>query len=129
MDPAAFAGFASAIMIVYTLYRAITTVVFLPLAGSRWGSAGVYFLMLVLLAVAITTLSVTRHKGLAAILASALGPIGLAYWWFVIVMEQLPSGRTSFGSWPEGCFSLAGICKWLASRPPGFRIESQASAT
>jgi hypothetical protein len=127
---AAFAGFASAIMIVYTLYRFITTVVFLPLAGPRWGSAGVYFLMLVLLAVATTTLSFTRHKGLAAIVASALGPIGLAYWWFVICHGATPIWSDFF--WfvvPEVCFSLAGICKWLASRPPGFRIESQASAT
>jgi hypothetical protein len=72
-----FSGLSSAVMIVYTIYRAITTLVFLPFAGSLGSPTGIYFLLLVLLAAGTTALSFTKRKGMTASLASMLGLVAL----------------------------------------------------
>lgn len=125
-----FAGLASAVMIVYTIYRAITTLVFLPFAGSLGSPTGIYFLLLVLLAAGTTALSFTRRKGMAASLASLLCLVAISYWWFFICRASIPIWSDFY--WlvvPEVCFALAGLCKWMISRPQSVPVGSQASAT
>jgi hypothetical protein len=125
-----FAGLSSAVMIVYTSYRAFTTIMILPFVASSGSSSSIYFVLLVLLAAGTTALSFTRRRGMAASLASALGLVALFYWWVVICRAFVPIWSDFF--WlvvPEACFSLAGLCKWLVGRPQSSQAERQASAT
>jgi DMSO/TMAO reductase YedYZ heme-binding membrane subunit len=125
-----FAGLASAVMIVYTIYRAFTTIVILPFVATSGSRSDIYFLLLVLLAAGITALSFTKRRGMAASLAAALGLVALFYWWVVICRASVPIWSDFF--WlvvPEACFSLAGLCKWLVGRPQSPQVERQASAT
>ena len=124
-----FSGLASAVMVVYTIYRAITTLVFLPFAGSLGSPTGLYFLSLVLLAAGATVLSFTKRKGLTALLASSLGLVAIIYWWVFICRSSVPIWSDFY--WlvvPELCFALAGLCKWGVSRSQSLPLESQASA-
>ena len=123
-------GLSSAVMVLYSLYRACTTLVFLPFAGSLGSLTGKYFLVLVFLAVGATALSFTSWKGVAASLASSLGLIAAIYWWVFICRTSIPIWSDFY--WlvvPEVCFALAGICKWAASYAQNLSTESHASAT
>ena len=125
-----FSGLASAVMVVYTLYRAITTLVFLPFAGSLGSPTGIYFILLVLVAAGATALSFTKRKGVAASVASSLGLVATFYWWFVVCRASVPIWSDFY--WlvvPEVCFALAGLCKWAVSRSRRLPTESQVSAT
>jgi hypothetical protein len=117
---------SSAVMVLYTLYRAFTTLVFLPFAGSLRSSTGAYYLALVFLAVGATALSFTTQKGLAASMASSVGPIAVIYWWVFICRTSAPIWSDFY--WlvvPELCFALAGICKWAVSRPRSLPLEAE----
>jgi hypothetical protein len=113
-----FVGLLSAVMI----YRVSTTLVFLPFTAPLWSSTGIYFVLLVLLAIGATALSFTRRKWVTALLASALGLIALSYWWVISCKAQAPIWSDFiWGVVPELCFSFAGICKWsigLSGSPP-----------
>jgi hypothetical protein len=113
-----YTGLFTAVMIVYTMYRAFTTLVILPFTGPLKSSTGIYSFVIVMAAAGITALSFTRQKGMAASLAFALSLISLAYWWVVICRATTPIWSDFY--WlvvPESCFALAGVCKWLVSRP------------
>jgi hypothetical protein len=121
-------GLAIAVMVVYTLYRTITTLVFLPFAGSLGSPTGLYFISLVLLAAGATALSFTKLKGLTALLASFLGLVAVIYWWVFICRASVPIW-SDFG-WlvvPELCFALAGLSKWVVSRSQNLPLESHAN--
>jgi hypothetical protein len=125
-----FSGLSSAVMIVYTIYRTITTLVFLPFAGSLGSTTGIYFLLLVLLAAGTTALSFTKRKGMTASLASMLGLVAILYWWFVICRASAPIWSDFYGLvLPEMSFALAGLCRWLVSRPQNLQAKRQTSAT
>jgi len=115
-------GLLIAVMICYVAYRAFTTLVFLPFAGSIWSADGVYFLSLVLLSVVAITLSFKDRDGMAAILGSVVGLAALVYWSTIFHRTQV--GMWSDFMWfavPEICFSLATITKWRvcsAEYPP-----------
>ena len=125
----AILNLSSAVMVFYLLYRAFTTLVLLPFAGSLKSSTGAYFIALVLLAVGATALSFTKQKGVAALLASTVVSIAIIYWWVVICRASAPIWSDFY--WlvvPEFCFALAGICKWVASRHQNIPLESRARA-
>lgn len=121
---------SSAVMVIYTLYRAFTTLVILPFSGSLKSSTGIYFLLLVFGAAGATALSFTKRRGIAASLAAVLGLVALLYWWVVICRTSVPIWSDFY--WlvvPEVCFALAGLSKWMVSRPQNVPVGSRASAT
>ncbi|WP_348269681.1 hypothetical protein P8936_15200 [Edaphobacter paludis] len=122
-----FAGLSSAVMIIYTIYRAFTTSVILPFVASSASRSGMYFLLLVLSAAGITALSFTTRKGLAASLACGLGLIALFYWWVVICRGSVSIWSDFY--WlviPEACFALAAVCKWLIDCPVSISSNSES---
>jgi hypothetical protein len=123
-----FLALLGVIMALFVVYRGFTTLVILPFTVPLFSPGGVYFLLLVLLAVGATMLSFTRRKGIAALLAAVVGLVALGSWCRVIFVA--PVWTWSNFVWfvvPEVCFSLAGLCKWLIARPQGLRPESNAS--
>jgi len=107
-------GLSSAVMVVYVMYRAFTTLVILPFVASPLSSSGIYFLSTILLATLITGLSLTRRNRVAFVLASLLLFAALFYWWLVICRRSTPIWPDFF--WfvvPETCFAIAVLCRWL----------------
>lgn|SRR5271154_1727158 len=109
------AAFLSGIaLIAYVIYRAFTTVVIMPLVAGLFSSTGIYFGLLLLLAIGTSILSFTRYKGVAGLLSIALGVSALLYWWIVICGRTNPIW-TDF-SWfviPEMFFVAAVLSRWL----------------
>jgi len=111
-----FNGIMSAIMFAYTIYRVLTTIIFLPFTESIFSRDGLYFGLLVVIAAASTALGFTNRRRLSGFLAIAVGLLSLAWW------LSLDFGK-SFRIWPdfywfvvpELCFAFAGSAKWLAA--------------
>lgn len=110
---------SSMVMIAYVAYRGFTTFVILPFTEPLLSRDGLYFFLLVSAAAVSTVLSFTPRKGIAASLAAAVAIAALCFW--VIAIFRSPWRTWSDFIWfvvPEGCFALAGLCKWWVDRPP-----------
>jgi hypothetical protein len=113
-----FTILTSVVMIVFTLYRGFTTIIFLPFVASFRNHIWIYFLLLVLIAFVTTVLSFTRYRGMSALLCLVIALMALSSWMFDI--HNNPVRIWLDFLWfvlPEACFSLAGICKWRAQVP------------
>jgi hypothetical protein len=125
-----FNGIMSAIMFAYTIYRVLTTIIFLPFTESIFSRDGLYFGLLVVIAAASTALGFTNRRRLSGFLAIAVGLLSLAWW------LSLDIGM-SFRIWPdfywfvipELCFASAGLAKWLtaAQSTPSEELQSNLS--
>lgn len=122
-----FVVLSSMVMIAYVAYRGFTTFVILPFTEPLVSRDGLYFLLLVFAATVSTVLSFSTRKEIAASLATAVGIAALCFW--VIVIFRSPWRTWSGFIWfvvPEGCFALAGVCKWWMDRP---RLTAKALPT
>ena len=114
------AGFLGTLMVVYFLYRVLTTAAFGLLTGVFfYGHYGTYFLLLMLATVGAIVLTFTDRRGWAGLLSVVVGLGATTYWWFSICCAVRPIW---YGiEWqviPELIFSLAGVCRWLLERGP-----------
>lgn len=112
-----FIFLSSMVMIAYIAYRGFTTFMILPFTEPLLSRDGLYFLVLVFAAAVSTVLSFTPRKGIAASLAAAVGIAALCFWGIVIFRS--PWRTWSDFIWfvvPEGCFALAGVCRWWVDR-------------
>ncbi|HKR26294.1 MAG TPA: hypothetical protein VJS11_02530 [Acidobacteriaceae bacterium] len=107
-------------MIAYVAYRGFTTFVILPFTEPLLSRDGLYFFLLVFAAAVSTVLSFTPRKGIAASLAAAVAMAALCFW-VIVIFNRSPWRTWSDFIWfvvPEGCFALAGVCKWWVDRRP-----------
>ena len=111
----------TALMVIYVVYRAAVTALFLPLTAPPWSPTGLYFVSLVLAAIASLVFSSRGSKVLSAWLAILVGLAAASFWWFVICRTIRPIW-SDFGWFviPELVFSIAGICKWIVQSPELF---------
>jgi hypothetical protein len=92
------------------IYRTLVTLLILPLAGPLWSVTGIYFVVLVLVAIASIVFSFKKRQVLSMSLAALVGVAGLSFWWFAISRSNHPIW-SDFGWFvvPEMGFSLASL--------------------
>src|ERR1019366_10203708 len=115
-------------VVAYLAFRALTTFIFMPLAGSIWSLGALYFLVMFIAAAALSALSFIGNRRLATVLSGLYGSASLTYWWFIVCRASTPIW--SDFQWlvvPDIGFSPAGLLIWLAS--PHGRPSSHTEPT
>ncbi len=68
------AGFLNLVMVAYVFYRALTTFVFLPLAGGFfYGHSGLYFVLLILISIGALVCSFFEKRFASCMLSMLVG--------------------------------------------------------
>ena len=111
--------FLDMLMLVYVLYRALATFVFLPLAGGFFfGHTGIYFVSLILIAAGAVVCCFFEKRTASCVLAGLVGLAAVSFWCFGVLRNQAYLNWSYFG-WsvvPELLFAAAGVAGWMIRR-------------
>ena len=111
--------FLDLLMVAYIFFRALTTFIFLPLAGGFfYGRSGLYFVALILVAIGALVCCFFEKRFASFMLSTLVGLAAISFWVLVVARNHAYLVLNYF-CWtvaPELVFAACGFTSWMIRR-------------